>query len=152
MGFLRRYPRVQKVLARTAIAVGLLVLAAQVVPVERENPPVEADFDGPEEVRLILREKCYDCHSNEAVWPWYSRVAPVSWWVADHVKEGRRELNFSRWGLYSDDQKEEKMGEIYDEILDKFMPLPSYLIMHPDAAVTETEFEMIERWIDGDLE
>ena len=66
--------------------------------------------------------------------------------------EVRKHLNFPHWREYSDDKKEEKIGEIYDEILDEFMPLPSYLIMHPEAKVSEEEFALIEQWLDGDLE
>ena len=137
-----------KIAAYVLISAFLLI---QLRPVDRSNPPEIADSTIPEEVKVILKAKCYDCHSNESHWPWYSYVAPVSWWVADHVHEGRREVNFSKWDTYSEDKQEEKIEEIYDEILDEFMPIESYLITHPEAKVTDDEFDIIERWLDGDL-
>ncbi len=147
-----RNRKLSRILKIVGISFGVVFVGLQAIPVDRSNPPVVADFDGPAEIKSIMVAKCYDCHSNETKWLWYSYVAPVSWWVSDHVMEGREELNFSNWGEYSDDKKEEKIGEIYDEILDEFMPLPSYLIMHPEAKVTEEEFALIEQWLDGDLE
>ena len=80
----------------------VLFVAIQLVPVDRSNPPVEADLEAPEAVTAVLRTACYDCHSNETHWPWYSYVAPVSWLVAHDVEEARSEFSFSRW---------EKLGE-----------------------------------------
>ena len=147
-----RNRKLSRILKVVGVSFGVIFIALQAIPVDRSNPPVVADFDGPAEIKSIMVAKCYDCHSNETKWLWYSYVAPVSWWVSDHVMEGRKELNFSHWGEYSDDKKEEKIGEIYDEILDEFMPLPSYLIMHAEAKVTAEEFALIEQWLDGDLE
>jgi hypothetical protein len=141
----------KRVLKRLPLGAFALLGLLQLVPVDRSNPPVENDFTGPPGVREVFRAKCYDCHSNETTWPWYSHVAPVSWWVADHVHEGRAALNFSRWGAYSPREREAKAGEIYDEVLDKLMPLPSYLVLHPRAEVTPEELALIERWLDGDV-
>jgi hypothetical protein len=145
----RKLRRVAKIVG---LVLGVTFLALQAVPVDRSNPPVVADFDGPAEIKAIMVAKCYDCHSHETVWPWYAYVAPMSWSVSEHVMEGRQELNFSKWGEYSADTQEEKIGEIYDEILDEYMPLPSYLLLHPETKVTAEEFDLIERWLDGDLE
>lgn len=134
------------------IALGVIFLGLQAVPVDRSNPPVVSDFTGPAEIKTLMVAKCYDCHSNETVWPWYSYVAPMSWSISDHVIEGRKELNFSKWGDYSADKKEEKIGEIYDEILDEYMPLPNYLLLHPETKVSEEEFELVELWLDGELD
>jgi len=118
---------------------------------DRTNPPEIADSTIPDEVKVILKAKCYDCHSNESEWPWYSYVAPVSWWVADHVHEGRREVNYSKWDTYDEDRKEDKIEETFDEMLDRFMPLKSYLITHPDAEVTEDDVDVIDMWLAGEL-
>ncbi len=72
-------------------------MAIQLVPVNRSNPTVEADLEAPEAVTAVLRTACYDCHSNETHWPWYSYVAPVSWLVAHDVEEARSEFSFSHW-------------------------------------------------------
>lgn len=136
------------------IIVGVLLflfLAIQVVQPDRTNPPEIADSSIPDEVKVILKAKCYDCHSNESEWPWYSYIAPVSWWVADHVHEGRREVNYSRWDTYDEDRKEDKIEETFDEMLDGLMPLESYLITHPDAKVTEEDVDVIDMWLAGEL-
>ena len=141
----------KKILKIIGLVLVIAFLGIQAVPVDRSNAPTIADSQIPAEVKPILKAKCYDCHSNEVTWPWYSYVAPLSWWIADHVHEGRREVNYSLWDTYSEDKQENKLEETYDEILDEFMPLKSYLITHPDAKVTEEEFNLIEQWLDGDL-
>jgi len=128
-----------------------LFLAIQLKPVDRSNPSEIADSSIPDEVKTILKSKCYDCHSNESHWPWYSYVAPVSWWIADHVHEGRLEVNYSKWDTYSEDRKEDKIEETFDEVLDGLMPIESYLITHPDAKVTEEEIDIFDMWLAGEL-
>ena len=128
---------------------GLALVLIQLVPAQRSNPPVEADFDEDPAIEAILRAKCYDCHSNETQWPLYAYVAPVSWFVIDHVNEGRKELNFSRWGSYTPAQRENKAEEIFDEIFDDLMPLPSYRLLHPHSTVTEAELALIESWMES---
>jgi hypothetical protein len=145
----RKLVRVAKIIG---IVLGATFLGLQAVPVDRSNPPVQSDFDGPAKIKALIVAKCYDCHSHETVWPWYSYVAPISWSISEHVIEGRKELNFSKWGDYSADKQEEKIGEIYDEILDEYMPLPNYLLLHPETKVTEEEFELVELWLDGELD
>lgn len=135
-----------KIVTKTLIGLAVLAVAIQFIQPDRTNPEVTADFDGPEPVKAILQAKCYDCHSNETIWPWYSYVAPVSWWVADHVIEGREELNYSDWGNFSDKRRAKKTEETYDEIADGYMPLKSYLLTHRDAKVTEEELAIIEAW------
>jgi len=92
----------------------VIFLLFQFVPVDRSNPPVVADLQAPVDVKSVLQRSCYDCHSNEVKWPWYSYVAPVSWLVAHDVKEGREELNFSEWDRYANDP--EMKEEIVEEV------------------------------------
>jgi hypothetical protein len=99
---------------RIALALLVLLLLIQLWPVERTNPPVSAPLEADPEVVAVLRAACYDCHSNETVWPWYSRVAPLSWQVAHHVEEGREELNFSEWGSYTAETRREFAEERLD--------------------------------------
>ncbi|MCH6259249.1 heme-binding domain-containing protein [Puniceicoccaceae bacterium K14] len=117
---------------------------------DRSNGSVTAAFDGPKAVKGVMQLKCYECHSNETKWPWYSYISPISWYIADHVIEGREELNFSKWGEYSKKSRTRKMEEIYDEVADGYMPLESYLITHPGHVVTEEELDIIEEWAFGD--
>ena len=92
------------------IAMLLIIGIAQVIPVDRTNPPVETEIPVDAEIRQLLQRSCYDCHSNETRWPWYAQVAPVSWLVADDVKHARDHLNFSTWNAYDS----EKQAEIDD--------------------------------------
>jgi Haem-binding domain len=94
----------------------------QLIPVDRSNPAVAADMPTLPEVKAILKRACYDCHSHETVWPWYSYVAPVSWWVAKDVHQGREELNFSTWDAYSTKERVEKMQESWEEVEEGAMP------------------------------
>src|SRR5262245_31144538 len=100
------------------LAVGI----AQAMPVTRTNPPVEWDVDAPAEVAAILRNACYDCHSHETRWPWYSRVAPVSWYVTRHVEKGRGDLNFSSWPRLDLEAQEHAFHDIVEQISYRKMP------------------------------
>lgn len=133
-------------IAAGVLAVGFI--AIQLVPVERENPAVVAEqaFSGPEEVQAVLRTACYDCHSNETHWPFYAYVAPMSWLVAHDVEEGREHLNFSTWGLLSADDQEDLREEIWEEVEEGEMPLPAYLLTHPDARLTDEQKAVLREW------
>ena len=130
------------------LVIGTLVVlaAAQLVPVDRRNPEVRSDIDAPADVEAILRRSCYDCHSNETRWPWYSQVAPVSWLVARDVAEGRSHLNFSEWPVADFEARELELHEIEDEIVKGKMPLKIYLVMHRDARLTEQDRSMLAQW------
>jgi mono/diheme cytochrome c family protein len=128
------------------IAVFVLI---QFIPVTMDNPPVQANFDGPTDVEEVFRQSCYDCHSNETVWPWYSRIAPVSWLVAGHVNEGRHRLDFSEWGVYSDLKRARLAEGIGEEVEEGEMPLAVYLIMHSSAELDERDIATIESWLAG---
>ena len=120
------------------VAVATLV-GIQLVPVDRSNPPVNGPLEAPDEVMAVLRKACFDCHSNETTWPWYSYVAPVSWLVAKDVEEGRRELNFSEWATMSEKKRAHKLKETWEEVEEGEMPLPIYIPMHPDANLTDSQ-------------
>lgn len=132
-------------------AIGLLVLLllVQLIPVRRGNPPVESDVAAPPEVASVLRRACYDCHSNETVWPWYSRVAPVSWLVARDVREGREALNYSTWGRYSPEERAEKLEETWEDVAEGEMPLRIYTLAHPGARLTSDDREALRAWATG---
>lgn len=121
----------------------LLFLAIQFIPVARTNPPVQAAFGGPLAVREIFERSCYDCHSNQTKWPWYSHVAPASWLVADHVEEGREELNFSNWPAYDDAHTRD---EIVEETTEGEMPMGSYLLIHRKARLSDQDLEILRKW------
>jgi hypothetical protein len=118
------------------LVVGFIIL--QLVPYGRDHkdPPVTAEpkWDSPQ-TRELASQACYDCHSNETVWPWYSNIAPVSWLVQHDVNEGRSRLNFSEWGTRHIDEPWE-IGEVVQE---GQMPPSKYLVMHPEARLTQSE-------------
>ncbi|MBN1337573.1 MAG: heme-binding domain-containing protein [Deltaproteobacteria bacterium] len=124
----------------------LLAIGLQFVPVDRSNPPVVADFDGPNEVADRLRHACYDCHSRETRWPWYARVAPVSWLVSHHVKEGRQALDLSAWGEFGAVSRAAVAAEMVEEIQDGTMPPGLYLCLHPEARLGEADRVALGAW------
>ena len=130
------------------VALIAVFVALQLVPVERTNPPVGSDVDAPAEVEAILRRACYDCHSHETSWPWYSFVAPASWFVADHVNHGRGDLNFSEWPAYDFEAQDLALSDIREQITKGEMPLPSYLILHPGARLSEADRAALLDWTD----
>lgn len=131
------------------IILAVLIVAfvgAQFYPVERTNPPVTGEIEAPPEVMNILRRSCYDCHSNEVVWPWYSRVAPASWLVIHDVDEAREEMNFSEWSTHSQEKRREKTEDIWDEVSEGEMPLWYYLTMHPEAKLSSADKQVLREW------
>ncbi|MFV7789802.1 heme-binding domain-containing protein [Aliarcobacter lanthieri] len=103
------------------------------------------ELQAPENIKAILKKACYDCHSNEINYPWYSNLAPFSWVVINHTKEGTRALNFSKWEDYNYIEKNEKLKAIYRSVYSA-MPLPAYTLVHIDADITKEEREMIRNW------
>jgi hypothetical protein len=135
-----------KLIVRGLIVLVAALAAIQFIPVERANPPVESDIAAPDEVKKILRRSCYDCHSNETRWPWYARVAPMSWLIARDVKEGRRELNFSAWNQFTGARRARKFKEIVEQVEQDKMPQWYYLLLHPDAQLPAADKETILNW------
>ena len=132
---------------RALILMGLGTFALiQLLPVERSNPNRLSQIQASPEILQILRKACYDCHSNETTWPWYSQIAPVSWLVSSDVNEGREELNFSEWLQYDEKKRTKKLKEIRSEVIEGEMPPWTYTIMHSDAVLTTTEQELLNRW------
>lgn len=132
------------------VAVGALAQAFQ----PPQPPAAKADKPGAwqtqavhTQVRRLLRRACADCHSNETQWPWYARLSPGSWLMADHVTRGRKQLNFSI--EYTLD--EEEIGEIVEAATSGNMPPKSYLWMHPEAKLSEADKALLNRWWMGEL-
>lgn len=131
---------------------GIFVII-QFFRIDKGNPAINPDMDfvvlssAPEDIRDLLRTSCYDCHSNETVYPWYSNVAPISWWVKDHINDARGHLNFSVWGEYNEKRKDHKLEEIVDEVTEHEMPLKSYLIAHSEAKLDDNQREQLTNWI-----
>jgi hypothetical protein len=133
------------------IGLGVLLLAggAQMLPAGRSNPPVRSEPDVPAEVAVILRTACYDCHSHRTRWPWYSKVAPVSWWLVRHVDKGREHLNFSDWPVIDFEAQDMARHEIEEEVSQGKMPLRSYKLLHPEARLDPAERQQLLEWARG---
>ena len=132
----------KKIVRNVVIAVVVILVLIQLIPINRTNPAVtrEVQWNSPE-TRALAQRACFDCHSNETTWPWYSYVAPVSLRVASHVREGREHLNFSEW-----DQPNSDAHEIVENIERGDMPLWDYLLMHAEAKLSAKEQQAL---IDG---
>jgi hypothetical protein len=137
---------------KTRIALGVVAAAAVVIqffPPERTNPPSDpaASFEAvvkpPPRVAAIIARSCQDCHSNRTVWPWYSRVAPASWLVADDVIEARRKFNFSAWSRLSPERAQEVLGNMCDEVKAGDMPLWQYRLMHWSARLSADDVKAV---------
>ncbi len=127
----------------------LALIAIQFVPVPLSNPPVESDVAAPAPVLAILRRACYDCHSRETAWPWYSRVAPASWLVAYDVWEGRSELDFSAWNRILPDEQTKKTLKIWKEVSGGEMPPWYYLPFHREARLSAGDRAILREWTAG---
>jgi hypothetical protein len=133
--------------ARLALVAALAALAlAQAVPVKRTNPPVESAVDAPPAVLAALKKSCWDCHSNETVWGWHTKIAPISWLIASDVNEGREELNFSRWDAVDAKRRAELAKKIPEEVGEGDMPPLLYALAHPSAKPTDAEKAAITAW------
>lgn len=123
-----------------------LIAIMQFWPIERTNPPVISDIQSPPEVKTILRLACYNCHSNETQWPWYSRVAPVSWLLVHDVDDARKQLNFSDWEAIPNEDRPALARKMWREVENDEMPLPIYRIMHPEARLSEIQKNVLKDW------
>ncbi len=100
----------------------------------------------PNDVQLILQSSCYDCHSNNTKYPWYSYIQPVAWWLNDHVLEGKKEVNFSEFASYRIARKYKKFEEIIEQVEENEMPLPSYTRIHRNAILNKEQKLSLTNW------
>ena len=103
----------------------------------------------PEAVKTRLEIGCYDCHSNNTRYPWYAEIQPVAWWLDVHVRDGKRELNFSNFGRYPLKRQVDKLESVIDELNNHTMPLPSYTWTHREASFTDSERGEIVAWAEA---
>ena len=137
----------KKALGWIAATALVFLIAIQFILITRTNPPVTGDIPAPPEIKSLLRNACYDCHSHETVWPWYSRVAPASWLVASDVKEGREHLNFSTWSDYKPAQQGVLLEDAAEQVQEGEMPPLPYTWMHPKARLTDAQMEQLTAWM-----
>lgn len=133
-------------------AIILVLGIGQLIRPAHTNPPValadtmQARLHVDPAVEAIFSRSCNDCHSNLTVWPWYSHVAPASWFVVYDVRRGREEFNISHWGAYSLEKQQELLKEICTEVSDEEMPGTAYTLLHPAAKLTTTDITSICTW------
>ena len=141
-----------KNLKRGLLALLAILVVIQFFGINKTNPPVNKSEDfialmsPPAEVANTLKAACYDCHSHETKYPWYTSVAPLSWWIGNHIEHGREHLNFSTWNAYDAEEKEHKAHECYEEVEKGKMPLKPYVNMHPEARLTDKQKEALISW------
>jgi len=129
----------------------LILIGIQFIPMDvPADLPTKAEdkLEAPENVQAILKRACFDCHSSHTTFPWYSSIAPVSWFTKMHVKEGREHLNFSTWASYDDEKKIKYLQKIPKAIKSK-MPMPSYLLIHKEAELSDADKATLTEWAES---
>lgn len=132
---------------RTLLIFFILFIAMQLIQTEQTNVAINKskEIQAPDNIMTLLKDSCYDCHSNEVNWPWYSSIAPFSWVISEHVNSGRKWLNFSVWEDYTKEEKKKKMKGIYRTAY-AVMPLQSYIWLHEEADLTKEQRQLIRDW------
>jgi len=141
-----------KILKKITVLLLVVFVIAQFFGPEKNEGTLESitaftnDTKPSDEVMTLLETTCFDCHSNNTRYPWYNNITPVNYWLADHVKHGKKHLNFSDWGSYSVKRKDHKLDEVIEMVEDKEMPLPSYTWTHGEAKLSDKQIEDLITW------
>ncbi len=143
----------KKKMTYLALALPAVFALLQLTNPARTNPPVKTDLIAtlhpPEPVANALIASCYDCHSHQTQWPWYARVAPVSWLIVSDVKEGRQHLNLSEWPATDAKRAVRRLEEMSDQIGNGVMPPAKYTAIHAGARLTDSQRKVLTDWLDG---
>src|SRR5712692_6021387 len=148
--------RVGKLLKWTGVTVLAIFAAIQLIRPARTNPPVDESqtiFTRAQmtpQVAAIFNRSCVDCHSNKTVWPWYTNVAPISWFITNHVNDGRQMMNLSEWGRMDQDRQSKKLRQMCEEVTDGAMPLSSYTPLHPGSKLSPADVKTLCDWTDAE--
>ena len=144
-----------KAFKRIVITLLVLFVFLQFIRPARNNGTPDAPTDithvvtVPDTVMGILRRSCYDCHSNYTAYPWYARVSPMSLLLANHIKNGKTELNFTEFAQYSARRMRSKLSSTAEQVEEGEMPLKSYLLIHQNAKLSDGEIKKIKDWVDA---
>lgn len=144
-----------KILKKILYGLLILFLVIQVIRPTRNISDVESanditkHYQVPLEVSDILKTSCFDCHSNNTVYPWYSNIQPVGWWMQWHVNDGKKHLNFSEFASYTPKKAHHKFEEITEMVKEGEMPLFSYTIIHGNAKLSDVQKQQLVQWADG---
>ena len=140
---------------KIALALIIVLVVMQAFRIDKTTKPVDVNTDfisvtgANAEVAQILKTSCYDCHSDQPTYPWYTNIAPVSWWIKHHINEGSGHLNFSIWETYKDKRKHHKLEECIEMVEEAEMPLNSYTWMHKEAKLTDVQRETLVAYFKG---
>ncbi len=132
----------------------VLIFIQFIKPVKNQSDAVTpndifANFQATDSTKQLIQTACYDCHSNNTVYPWYAEIQPMAWWLADHVKEGKSELNFSEFASYKPKKADHKLEEVIEMIQEGEMPLKSYTLIHGNAKLSDGQKKAIITWAEG---
>ncbi len=131
------------------------LIIAQFFPIDKTNPEIDPakDFitlnNPPPNLATLIKDACYDCHSNHTEYPWYTSVAPVSWWIKGHINGAKKHLNFSEWTAYDAKKADHKLEECFEMVSDGKMPLKSYTWLHSEAKMTAVQSKELADWFEG---
>lgn len=134
------------------LAVIAVLVIIQFFQIDKSPIPVDTSQDylaitvPPAEVGQMIKGACYDCHSNEIVWPWYTHIQPLGWWIRGHTRGGRQHLNFSEWGGYGESKQAHKLEECIEQMEEDLMPLKSYRWLHSDGQLTDADRNRLAKW------
>lgn len=148
----------KKIVKTVAIVLFAGFILIQFIRPDQTNPPIvqaetlETSTAIPQNVEAILQRSCNDCHTNATVYPWYSNVSPFNWLLANHINDGRNQLNFSLWNTYENSRKRRKLDQICEQATSSEMPLPSYLWIHRDAKLSPEDVKILCDWSDAERE
>lgn len=140
---------------KIAFALIVVLVVMQAFRIDKTVKPIDTNTDfisvtgANAEVANILKTACYDCHSDQPIYPWYTNIAPVSWWIKHHINEGSHHLNFSIWGTYKEKRKNHKLEECVEMVEEGEMPMASYTWMHKDAKLTDTQKQQLVEFFKG---
>lgn len=135
----------------------IILIGIQFITIDKTNPPIDskkdffANVNAPPELETTIKNACYDCHSHHTKYPWYSDVAPISWLIKEHIRDGRNHLNFSIWPDYKERKKAHKIEEAIEVIKSGEMPMKGYVMLHPEAELTHERKMELTRWL-GELQ
>ncbi|MEN8965085.1 MAG: heme-binding domain-containing protein [Polaribacter sp.] len=141
-----------KIIKKILVFLLVVLLIAQFFGPEKNDGDIATvntflvETNPPADVKKILETTCFDCHSAKTRYPWYDKITPINYWLDEHVKDGKKHLNFSKWSEYSLKRKEHKMDELYEEVEKGEMPLNSYTWTHSEANLTEKQIATVVAW------
>ncbi|MEO8794438.1 MAG: heme-binding domain-containing protein [Daejeonella sp.] len=143
--------RTQKILLAIVAVIVIIQFIRPEKNISAEPGPndIFAHHNAPDSLKQLIQTACYDCHSNNTKYPWYANIQPVAWWLSDHVKDGKKHLNFSEFATYTAKKAEKKLEEVGDEVKEGEMPLESYTFIHKDADLNDAQRKAIVQWSQG---